>query len=266
MLNFNKVGIRKYITYILFLFLSFLLLTVDFFSNKSLSNFIPNQFEIISKFEFSQDLLNNPIYEIFSRKDRLISENLRLKNELIDLRKLYIENQELEDKILSYDNLIENIVRFDIKYISTSLIVKNLTDELLISGGRNQNFNPGDVVINEFGFVVGYLGEVFNDYSILESFNSPNFSINAIDKNNNIYRVTSNGDELFVNSISEIVNKELIEIIYSDITFDHIGKFPILDLSQYPQEFVNNKLSIKAKINKVLTFQNLLFIPVEKWK
>jgi len=43
-------------------------------------------------------------------------------------------------------------------------------------------------VINEKGYVVGYLGEVFNDYSILESFNSTTFNFRALDKDNNILR------------------------------------------------------------------------------
>ena len=45
------VGLRKYVVYFLFIFLSGLLSSVDYFSNKALSNFIPAQVSLISNFQ-----------------------------------------------------------------------------------------------------------------------------------------------------------------------------------------------------------------------
>ena len=52
----QPVGIRKYIIYFLFLFLSGLLTVVDYFSNKSLSNYIPNQINSMKR-----DVLKNKL-------------------------------------------------------------------------------------------------------------------------------------------------------------------------------------------------------------
>ena len=59
----------------------------------------------------------------------------------------------------------------------------------------------GDLVINEKGFVVGYLREVFYSYSILESPYSSDFNLEVMDKYNNTYLITSNGSEMFISSV-----------------------------------------------------------------
>ena len=258
------VGIRKYVVYFLFIFLSGLLSAVDYFSNKSLSNFIPEQVNLISNLQIPDRLLQNEFSSLSSSKADLAAENIRLKEELSNLRVLYVENQELQDNIESYDLLIKNISDFELTYYATSLILKNSTDEYLISGGRNYNFVPGDLVINETGYIVGYLGEVFNDYSILESFNSTNFNFRALDKNNNVFEVSSNGKELIFSSLGSAFNSK-VSILYSDITFGHISKFPLFDLEPYEQTKINNKYTVIAPIEDMLTFQSKLFIPKSKW-
>ena len=176
---------------------------------------------------------------------------------------LYVENQELQDNIESYELLIKNISDFELTYYATSLILKNSTDEYLISGGRDYNFEPGDLVINETGFIVGYLGEVFNDYSILESFNSTNFNFRALDEDNNIFEVNSNGKELIFSSLDATLNSK-VGMLYSDITFGHVNKFPLFDLESYEQTKLNNKFTVIVPIEKMLTFQSNLFIPKSK--
>ena len=263
MQSFQVVGIRKYVVYFLFIFLSGLLSVVDYFSNKTLSNFIPDQVNLISNFQLSDRLLQNEFSSLYSSRANLVAENIRLKEELSDLRVLYIENQELQDNIDSYDDLINNISNFDLTYYATSLILKNSTDEYLISGGRDYNFKPGDLVINEKGYVVGYLGEVFNDYSILESFNSTNFNFRALDSNNNIFEVKSNGKELIFSSLESSLNLK-VNILFSDVTFGHINKFPLVDLEPYEQTTLNNKLTVIVPIEEILTFQSKLFVPKSK--
>ena len=263
MQSFQAVGIRKYIIYFLFLFLSGLLSVVDYFSNKSLSNYIPNQINFISNFQLPDRFLQNEIFNLSSNKGDIVAENIRLKEELIDLRLLYLENQDLKEDIESYQALIENISDFELKYYESGLILKNSTDEYLIAGGRDSNFEPGDIVLNETGYIIGYLGEVFNDYSILESLNSTNFNFRALDKNNNLYEINSNGRELEVNSL-DISKNTRVGLIYSDVTFGHISKFPFLDLESYEQKIINNKLVVIIEIKEKLSFQTKLFIPKEK--
>ena len=256
-------GVRKYVVYFLFIFLSGLLSVVDYFSNKTLSNFIPDQLTLISNFQVPDRLLQNEFSNLSSSKADLVAENIRLKEELTNLRVLYIENQELQDNIDSYEDLVKNISDFELTYYATSLILKNSTDEYLISGGRDYNFEPGDLVIDETGYIVGYLGEVFNDYSILESFNSTNFNFRALDENNNVFEVNSNGKELIFNSLEPILNTK-ISVLFSDITFGHISKFPIFDLEPYEQTKLNNKFTVIVPIEDMLTFQSKLFIPKSK--
>jgi cell shape-determining protein MreC len=257
------VGVRKYVVYFLFIFLSGLLSAVDYFSNKTLSNFIPAQVSLISNFQIPDRLLQNEFSSLSSSRADLVAENIRLKEELSNLRVLYVENQELQDNIESYEILIQNISDFELTYYATSLILKNSTDEYLISGGRDYNFEPGDLVINEIGYVVGYLGEVFNDYSILESFNSTNFTFRALDENNNIFEINSNGKELIFSSLEATLNSK-VGMLYSDITFGHIDQFPIFDLEPYEQTRLNNKFTVVVPIKKTLTFQSKLFIPKNK--
>tara|TARA_Y100000817_G_scaffold310408_1_gene301023 strand:+ start:614 stop:1405 length:792 start_codon:yes stop_codon:yes gene_type:complete len=257
------VGVRKYVLYFLFIFLSGLLSAVDYFSNKTLSNFIPGQVNLISNFQIPNSLLQNEFSSLASSRADLVAENIRLKEELSKLRVLYIENQDLQENIESYDLLIKNISDFELTYYATSLILKNSTDEYLISGGRDYNFEPGDLVINDTGYVVGYLGEVFNDYSILESFNSTNFNFRALDESNNIFEVSSNGKEIIFSSLDLTLNSK-VGMLYSDITFGHINKFPLFDLEPYEQTKLNNKLTVIVPIEKMLTFQSKLFIPKSK--
>ena len=157
MQNFQIVGVRKYVVYFLFIFLSGLLSVVDYFSNKTLSNFIPNQVSLISNFQIPERFLQNEFSNLSSSRADLVAENIRLKEELTNLRVLYVENQELQENIESYEDLIKNISDFELTYYATSLILKNSTDEYLISGGRDYNFEPGDLVINETGYILSLI-------------------------------------------------------------------------------------------------------------
>ena len=118
MQNSNIVGIRKYIVYFLFLFLSGLLTVVDYFSNKSLSNYIPEQVALISNFQLSDRFFQNDLLNFTTNKANLVAENIRLKEELTDLRVLYLENRDLKDNIESYEDLIKNISDFELTYLS----------------------------------------------------------------------------------------------------------------------------------------------------
>ena len=53
-------------------------------------------------------------------------------------------------------------------------------------------------------------------------------------------------------------------MLYSDITFGHINKFPLIDLKPYEQKKQNNKFTVIVPIEEMLTFQSNLFIPKSK--
>ena len=56
----------------------------------------------------------------------------------------------------------------------------------------------------------------------------------------------------------------MLWVIYSDIIFGHIGRFPFLDLETYKQNITNDKLTMIVEIDQQLSFQTKLFIPKEK--
>ena len=54
---------------------------------------------------------------------------------------------------------------------------------------------------SEEGFVVGYVVKIFDDHSLINTIINTDFSIPGIDKYGNQYLITSNREELIVNSI-----------------------------------------------------------------
>ena len=117
---------RSYIIYILFFFLSGSILIVDFFSNKKFSDTILSQVEFL--FPINEEFVNTLVsldLDIFESRSDLINENARLKNEVIELRKLKLVNEELINEILSNDELIKNVQIEDYVYLKSSLLIKN---------------------------------------------------------------------------------------------------------------------------------------------
>ena len=121
------------------------------------------------------------------------------------------------------------------------------------------------MVINEKGFVVGYLREVFYSYSILESPYSSDFNLEVMDKYNNTYLITSNGSEMFISSILLDNFKNDIDFLYTDISFNHSGKFPVVDTRLINFEYQNNQINAVVEILENFTFNTKLFIPKFKW-
>ena len=192
---------RSYILYILFILLSSLLILIDYFSNKELSSYFPNSVNFEFEIENSDFTFIQRFDTLFEQRAQLVSENIRLEQEVQDLRSLEIVNQELQLQLESYEAIssVSNIQNFEL--LSSGFITKNLNLEYLIYGGTNQQLQEGDLVINEKGFVIGYLREVFYSYSILESPYSSDFNLEVMDKYNNTYLITSNGSEMFISSI-----------------------------------------------------------------
>jgi len=252
---------RSYILYILFILLSSLLILIDYFSNKELSSYFPNSVNFEFKIENSDFTFIQRFNTLFEQRAQLVSENIRLEQEVQDLRSLELVNQELQLQLESYEAIssVSNIQNFEI--LSSGFITKNLNLEYLIYGGTNEQLEVGDLVINEKGFVVGYLREVFYSYSILESPYSSDFNLEVMDKYNNTYLITSNGSEMFISSILIDNYKDDIDFLYTDISFNHSGKFPVVDTRLINFEFQNNQINTSVKFLDSFTFNTKLFIP-----
>ena len=252
---------RSYILYILFILLSSLLILIDYFSNKELSSYFPNSVNFEFEIENRDFTFIQRFNTLFEQRAQLVSENIRLEQEVQDLRSLEIVNQELQLKLESYEAIstASNIQNFEL--LSSGFITKNLNLEYLIYGGTNQQLEVGDLVINEKGFVVGYLREVFYSYSILESPYSSDFNLEVMDKYNNTYLITSNGSEMFISSILLNNYKDDIDFLYTDISFNHSGKFPVVDTRLINFEFQNNQINASVKFLDSFTFNTKLFIP-----
>ena len=252
---------RSYILYILFILLSSLLILIDYFSNKELSSYFPNSVNFEFEIENSDFTFIQRFDALFEQRAQLVSENIRLEQEVQDLRSLEIVNQELQLQLESYEAIstVSNIQNFEL--LSSGFITKNLNLEYLIYGGTNHQLQEGDLVINEKGFVVGYLREVFYSYSILESPYSSDFNLEVMDKYNNTYLITSNGSEMFISSILLDNYKDDIDFLYTDISFNHSGKFPVVDTRLINFEFQNNQINASVKFLDSFTFNTKLFIP-----
>ena len=252
---------RSYILYILFILLSSLLILIDYFSNKELSSYFPNSVNFEFEIENSDFTFIQRFNTLFEQRAQLVSENIRLEQEVQDLRSLEIVNKELQLQLESYESIstLSNIQSFEL--LSSGFITKNLNLEYLIYGGNNQQLEVGDLVINEKGFVVGYLREVFYSYSILESPYSSDFNLEVMDKYNNTYLITSNGSEMFISSILLDNYKDDIDFLYTDISFNHSGKFPVVDTRLINFEFQNNQINASVKFLDSFTFNTKLFIP-----
>ena len=226
-----------------------------------MSSYFPNSVNFEFEIENSDFTFIQRFNTLFEQRAQLVSENIRLEQEVQDLRSLEIVNQDLQLQLESYEAIstVSNVQNFEL--LSSGFITKNLNLEYLIYGGTNQQLEVGDLVINEKGFVVGYLREVFYSYSILESPYSSDFNLEVMDKYNNTYLITSNGSEMFISSILLDNYKDDIDFLYTDISFNHSGKFPVVDTRLINFEFQNNQINASVKFLDSFTFNTKLFIP-----
>lgn len=96
---------RSYVLYILFIFLSSLLILVDYFSNKEISSYIPKSLT----FEFNLNVFESTYIDSFNSlltsRAEIVSENIRLEQEVKNLRALEIEISSLKEKVESFENI-----------------------------------------------------------------------------------------------------------------------------------------------------------------
>ena len=173
----------------------------------------------------------------------------------------YFSNKELSSYLPNSVNFEFEIENSDFTFIQRFNTLFEQRAQLVSDGGTNQQLEVGDLVINEKGFVVGYLREVFYSYSILESPYSSDFNLEVMDKYNNTYLITSNGSEMFISSILLDNYKDDIDFLYTDISFNHSGKFPVVDTRLINFEFQNNQINASVKFLDSFTFNTKLFIP-----
>ena len=261
MIDINNPKKRVYIYYILGIFLSTTILTIDIFSEKSLSKYLNEKLSLLAPTPISNSIdFNFASFEIFENKSRLINENIRLKNEVIELRKLKIENEKLKNEIDANNFVIKEVDAAIYNILKTSIIFKTLTDEYIISGGENLNLKEKDLVIDQNSYVVGIVTKVTQDKSIISTILNPNFSIEGIDKYGNEYLITSDSENLLINYLSLEADSTDIKYIYTDITFGHPGQFPIVDLSSTQVNNANNKIRAEQSINFTINYFSDLYI------
>ena len=257
----NSPKRRIYVYYFLGILFSATLVTIDIFSDKGLSKNLNETVNIL----LPQQTLNSNDFkfsslEIFKTKSSLINENIRLKNEVIELRKLLIENEQLRDENINNNRVVKEVDTAIYNILQTSIIFKTHSDEYIISGGENLNLKVKDLVIDQSGYVVAIVTGVRQDRSFISTIEDSNFSIQGIDKYGNEYLITSDGEYIFVNSLKLNTENSDIKYIYTDISYGHPGQFPIVDLSSTQINIANNKLQAEIPINYKISFFSDLYL------
>ena len=82
-----------------------------------------------------------------------------------------------------------------------------------------------------------------------------------MDKYDNTYLITSNGSEMIISSILLDNFQNDIDFLYTDISFNHSGKFPVVDTRLINFEYQNNQINAVVEILENFTFNTKLFIP-----
>jgi cell shape-determining protein MreC len=247
-----NLTVRNYIIYIIFVFFSFSLMVLDFFSNQEISTTISKRinFLVPSDINFNEyfEFFNS---DLFQTRNNLINENVRLKNEILELRELRVENDLLKEELESNQNLIESVDVFNYFYIKTSPFMRNQENHYLVSGGYDKNFVKNDIVVNEDGFVIGFVDKIFQNHSEVIFIYDSAFSMPAIDKFGNEYLVENNGEELLIytTSVNELTSN--IDFIFTDSKFGQPSRFPILSLNEINVTVDENKISTSLEIEDV---------------
>ena len=248
----GNLRVRNYIIYIIFILFSFSIMVLDFFSNQEISSTISKRmnFLIPSSVNFP-DYLEFFDTELFQTRNNLINENIRLKNEVLELRKLKIENDLLKEELDANKNLIESVDSTNYFYIKTTAFIKNNENKYLVSGGYDKNFEKNDIVINEEGFVVGFVDKIFQNHSEIVFLDDVDFSMPGLDRFGNEYLVQNNGSELsvYTTSVNELTAN--IDFIFTASIFDQPGRFPIVSLSDAKITVDDNKISSNIDIEEI---------------
>ena len=265
MIGRNSQKRRVYVYYILGILLATTVLTIDIFSEKRLSSYFNNKLVLLAPtFLLENRDSSFPSLEVFKTKSNLINENIRLKNEVIKLRKLKVENENLKNKINGYNSVTKEVDASIYDIFESSVIFKTPTDDYIISGGENLNLKEKDLVIDENSFVVGIVTAVRQNTSIISTIQNPSFSIEGIDKYGNEYLITSDTEYLLINSLNLKEENNDIRYIYTDISFGHPGQFPIVDLSSNSINIANNKIRARKAIKfRINYFSELYLIKVK---
>ena len=138
--------------------------------------------------------------------------------------------------------------------------MKNNENKYLVSGGYDKNFEKNDLVINEEGFVVGYIDKIFQNHSETVFLDDVNFSMPGLDRFGNEYLIQNNGSEILVTttSVNELTSN--IDFIFTASVFDQPGRFPIVSLSNAKITVDDNKISSNLDIKEISFSLNDIYI------
>ena len=256
MLNSRKFLLRKYVIVIIFILIFSLLMVIDFFSENIISVTL-SQFLDLEKinFEFDQNF-----FKILSTKSNLINENLRLEKEVTKLRNVELEKKDLEKLLVSYENLSKTTNNNLFKYIETRVVFINSSKQFVINGGFNENFSKNDLLVDEYGWIYGYISEVRNTYSILDTLNSKNFSLTVIDEVNNKYLVSSSGNDLLIELTEKKEQSSNNLNLFTDPSHGALGRFKLLSIDNYVINSKEGDVFLIKNFEFTLTSNKQLFV------
>ena len=248
----GNLRVRNYVIYVIFVLFSFSIMVLDFFSNQEISSTISKRINFLIPSNVNlPDYLQFFDTELFQTRNNLINENIRLKNEVLELRKLKIENDLLKEELDANKNLIESVDSTNYFYIKTTAFIKNNENKYLVSGGYDKNFEKNDIVINEEGFVVGFVDKIFQNHSEIIFLDDVDFSMPGLDRFGNQYLIQNNGSQLsvYTTSVNELSSN--IDFIFTASIFDQPGRFPIVSLSDAKITVDDNKISTNLDLEKI---------------
>ena len=260
----ENLTVRNYIIYVIFVLFSFSIMVLDYFSNQEISSTISKRmnFLIPSNVNFSEyiEFFDN---DLFQTRNSLINENIRLKNEVLELRQLKIENDLLKDELDSNKNLIESVDSSNYFYVKTTPFIKNNESKFLVSGGYDQNFMKGDIVVNDEGFVIGFIDKIFQNHSEIIFLTDSDFSMPGLDRFGNEYLVQNNGSEILVYTTLVRELSSNIDFIFTDTRFDQPSRFPIVSLTDAKITTDDNKISSTLEINNAsFSFTDMYIVKI----
>ena len=166
-----------------------------------------------------------------------------------------------KEELNANKNLIESVDSTNYFYIKTTAFIKNNENKYLVSGGYDKNFEKNDIVINEEGFVVGFVDKIFQNHSEIVFLDDVDFSMPGLDRFGNEYLIQNNGSQLsiYTTSVNELTAN--IDFIFTASIFDQPGRFPIVSLSDAKITVDDNKISSNIDIEEIsFTFTDIYIV------
>ena len=121
----------------------------------------------------------------------------------------------------------------------------------------------GDIVINDEGFVIGFVDKIFQNHSEIIFLTDSDFSMPGLDRFGNEYLVQNNGSEILVYTTLVRELSSNIDFIFTDTRFDQPSRFPIVSLTDAKITTDDNKISSTLEINNAsFSFTDMYIVKI----